>query len=122
MQTTKAHYSKIFFALFLFFFVSSSELFACPCFNMGFLHVAFLDDKDTECRIYKEGSVVYKIEIFDKEKIASSTHTQCTLNTEHHDVFMNYDFHYLDDHGDCIREILDACNKLKINSLHMDDA
>ncbi|MDW9181051.1 hypothetical protein SE948_15535 [Legionella pneumophila] len=71
--------------------------------------------------LYKEGSIIYKIEIFDKEKIASSTHTQCTLNTEHHDVFMNYDFHYLDDHGDCIREILDACNKLKINSLHMDD-
>lgn len=69
MQITKAHYSKIFFALFLFFFTSSSELFACPCFNMGFLHVAFLDDKDTECRIYKEGSVVYKIEIFDKEKL-----------------------------------------------------
>lgn len=122
MKTIIYHYcGKLFFALFLLIYWGASEVFACPCFNMGYLHSAFVDDKDTECRVYKEGSVIYKIEIFDKEKIASSTHTQCTLNTEHHDVSMNYDLHYFDDHMDCIREILDACKQLKINSLHMDE-
>lgn len=69
MQRTKAHYSKIFFVLFLFFCTGSSALFACPCFNKGFLHVAFIDDKDTECRIYKEGSIIYKIEILIRKKL-----------------------------------------------------
>ncbi|WP_035886984.1 hypothetical protein [Legionella norrlandica] len=114
----KSLFEKIFLTLFLCW--SFNEVLACPCFNMGFLHSTFLDDINTECRVYKEESTIYKIEIFDNKKIASSTHTQCTLNTDFQDIFMTYNIHYLDDHGDCIREILDACNKLKIHTLYVE--
>lgn len=120
MNSIKKHYGVLFSTVFIFFSLGSIELFACPCFNMGFLQAEFQDNKNTQCHIYKEGNIIYKIEIFDEKNGASSTHTSCSLETDYHDVYNQFDFFYLDDHTDCIREILDACNRLHLNTLQRD--
>lgn len=120
MSSIKKFYGILHGAVFIFLSLGTIETFACPCFNMGFLHSEFLEDKNTKCHIYKEGNIIYKIDIFDEQHSASSTHTSCSLNTEYHDVNTQYGMFYSDNHSDCIREILDACNRLRINTQQRD--
>lgn len=105
----------LFFIVLLFCYGSSSSLFACPCFNSIFLQSIFKSNATTECDIYRKGNVIYKIDIYNKEHVASSTSTNCMINTEHHDVFTDFYPDYHGDHNQCIKAILDACNNMKEN-------
>ncbi|WP_298623864.1 hypothetical protein [uncultured Legionella sp.] len=120
MRCIKKYSRVLYSTVFLLFFLGPIDLFSCPCFNMGFLHSEFLDNQNTQCYIYKEGNIIYKIDIFDEKNGASSTHTSCSLETDHHDVYRQFSLFHLDDHYDCIREILDACNRLHLRTQKRD--
>ncbi len=99
----------------------ATNLSACPCFNSGFLYAEFKDDKHTQCHIYKKRNIIYKIEIMNERYSATSTHTSCSMDTDHHDVYSQHNLFHYANHTDCIREILYTCNQLHINTLLRDD-
>lgn len=118
MKTIKKTYGTLFF---LMSFLYGTSLFAsCPCFNAVFLQSIFKTNVTASCDIYKKGSNIYEIKIYDGKYIAATTSTNCMLNTEFHDVFVNYHADYLGDHHDCIRAILDTCKLLKENVIIRD--
>lgn len=121
----KNKYGVKFFGVLFFLGISMSEAIACPCFNNAFLELTFGNSKNTKCIIYKNNNYFYKIDYFykaeisDVKYIASSTYTECMLNTAHHDVYMNFgrmDFSIqnIEDHHECIDAIIDACTNLHI--------
>lgn len=116
METIKSH-GVVFFAILM---CISTFTWSCPCFNRGFLQSVFKNNATTECDIYKDGDIIYKIDIYDKLYSASSTTTNCSLNTEFHDVYNDYYTNYRQDHAGCIEEIVQACKNLKENVYQKD--
>lgn len=118
MKTIKKAYGTLFFAVLLFY--GTSIFAACPCFNPVFLQSIFKSNKTASCDIYKKGSNIYKIKIYDDKYIAATTSTNCMLNSEHHDVFVDFYSDYHGEHHACIRVILDTCKRLKENVIIRD--
>lgn len=120
MHSIKKYYGALYFAVFIILLWGTTETFACQCFNMGFLRTVFSNSPLTQCYLYKEGNIIYKIEIFDKYNFASSTETGCSLETDYHDIFFRYNMSYLAAHNLCTQQIIDTCNSLKIYFIQKD--
>lgn len=119
MQFIKKYFNVL-FIVFVSLSVTTS-LFACPCFNRGILYSEFMNNKSTQCHIYLNGNIIYKMEMSDAKHSASSTHTACSFHTDYQNVNQSFGLFYLSDHSGCIREIQEACKLLKQNILLRDE-
>lgn len=119
MHFIKNQYDITFPAVCLFLFMGITNAIACPCFNHAFLQLTFQKSNSTKCVVHKNTTSIHKAEMSDAKHLASSTHSECLLNTAHHNVYMNFgqmdlSIHNIEHHQDCIDAIVDACNHLNI--------
>lgn len=118
MLIIKKYYGAACLAVSILFFSGLRDVAACPCFNEVFLQTVFFEHAGVECHMYREGKIISKMEIFDKEHhMASTTYSGCFINTKFDDYTKHYNIFYRIDHAQCVNAIINACNRLGANIL-----